>query len=127
MVPQLTGSTKLGWETLTNRRWYRRLSLFFLLAKNQAPLYLRNIRRSLWRTNQSEIPNGSRFKQMFSRTIKFSDSFFPSCIAEWNGLDETLKTATNKKSSQRSLVKIVRPRKSNNFNILNVFDSSWAE
>ena len=45
---------ELGWETLTNRTWYRRLSLFFLIANNQAPWYLRNIISpsvSLWRTN----------------------------------------------------------------------------
>ena len=31
---------ELGWEWLTNRRWYHRLSLFFLIANNQTPLYL---------------------------------------------------------------------------------------
>ena len=34
---------ELGWETLTNRRWYRRLCLFFLIANKQAPSYLCNI------------------------------------------------------------------------------------
>ena len=31
---------ELVWESLTNRRWYRRLSLFFLIANIQAPFYL---------------------------------------------------------------------------------------
>ena len=56
-------------------------------------------------------------KKMFTRTIKFRDSFFPSFV-EWNGLDEILKKAINKKSFQSSLVKLVRPPKSNNFKIL---------
>ena len=32
---------ELGWETLGNRRWYRRLCLFYKIVNNQAPEYLR--------------------------------------------------------------------------------------
>ena len=46
------------------------------------------------------------------------DETFPSCIVDWNELDETFKNAINKKSFQSSLVKLVRPPKSNNFKIL---------
>ena len=55
---------------------------------------------------------------MFTRTIKFRDYFFPSCIVEWNWLGEILKKAINKKSVQSSLVRLMRPPKSNNFKIL---------
>ena len=34
---------ELGWETLSNRRWYRRLCLFYKIINNQAPHYLRII------------------------------------------------------------------------------------
>ena len=68
----------------------------------------------LWRRNVNDNLNGNRFKKIFSRTIKFSDSFFPSCIVDWNELDEKLKKAINKKS----FVKLVRPPKRNNFKIL---------
>ena len=56
---------ELGWETLSNRRWYRRLSLFLLIANNQAPLYLCDVINPslpLWRRNQHDKPNGNRFK-----------------------------------------------------------------
>ena len=33
---------ELGWETLGNRRWYCRLCLFYKIAYNQAPEYLRD-------------------------------------------------------------------------------------
>ena len=49
----------LGWETLTKCRWYCRLSLFFLIVNNQAPLYLRNVISPAvphWHTNLTEIP-----------------------------------------------------------------------
>ena len=120
---------ELGWESLTNRRWYRRLSLFFVIANNQAPFYLCKVIspsiplwRSkvispsipLWRKNVNDNLNGNRFKNIFSRTIEFSDSFFPSCIVGWNELDEKLKKAINKKFCQSSLVKLVRPPKRNN-------------
>ena len=64
---------------------------FFLVANNQAPWYLRDVISPsipLWRMNQLENLNENRFKKMFTRTMK---SFFPSCIVEWNGLDEILK------------------------------------
>ena len=105
---------ELGWESLTNRRWYRRLSLFFLIANNQAPFYLYKVISPsvlLWRRNVNDNFNGNRFKNIFSRTIKFRDSFFPSCIVDWNELDEKLKKAINKKSFHSSLVKLVRPPK----------------
>ena len=38
---------ELGCENLTNRRWYRRLCLFFLIVNNQAPPYLCNVTPSL--------------------------------------------------------------------------------
>ena len=122
MVLQPIGYIKnLVWESLTNRRWYRRLSLFFLIANNQAPFYLcKAISPSvpLWRRNVNDTLNGNRFKNIFSRTIKFCDSFFPSCIVYWNELDEKLKKAINKKSFQSSLVKVVKPPRRNNFKIL---------
>ena len=62
--------------------------------------------------------NGNRFKNIFSRTIKFSDSFFPSCIVDWNELDEKLKKVINKKSFYSSLVKLVRPPNRKNVKIL---------
>ena len=53
---------ELAWETLTNRRWYRRLGLFFLIANNQAPPYLCNVispSLSLWCRNKHENPTGN--------------------------------------------------------------------
>ena len=31
---------EIGWETLSKRRWYRRLCLFYNIVNNQAPRYL---------------------------------------------------------------------------------------
>ena len=72
----------------------------------------------LWRRNQHHNPNRNRLKKFHARTVKFSDSFFPSCIVDWNELDVMLINAINKKSFQSSLVKLVRPQKSNNFKII---------
>ena len=61
---------------------------------------------------------GIVLKIYFRGLYKFSDSFFPSCIVDWNEFDEELKNAINKKSFQSSLVKLVSPPKRNNFKIL---------
>ena len=57
-----------------------------------------------------------------SGNIKFSNSFFPSCIVDWNELDEKLKKTFKKKSYQSSLIKLVKPSKSNNFKIFDKID-----
>ena len=55
---------------------------------------------------------------LFCFMRKLSFHFFPSCIVDWNELDEKLKKAISKKYFQSSLVKLVRPPKRNNFKIL---------
>ena len=91
------------------------------IAENQAPLYLCNVispTLPLWSRNQHDNPNGNRFKQIYVRTIKFNDTFFPSCTVDCNDLDGKLREAINKKIFQSSLLKLVRPLKNNNFKIL---------
>ena len=102
---------ELGWENLTNRRWYCRLCLFFLIANNQAPMYLCNVispSLPIWCRNQHDNPNGTDNKN--GNRFNFSDYFFTSCIVYWNELDG--------KYFQTSLVKFVRPPESNTFKIL---------
>ena len=66
---------ELGWETLSNRRWYRRLCLFYKIVNNQAPHYLRD-----YIPEENNIQYIlSLLRENISRTLRFSTTFIPFC------------------------------------------------
>ena len=72
---------ELGWESLSDRRWYRRLVLFFKVINGLAPTYLSSLlpdrreqRYNLRKTNSILAPK--------CRTDALKNSFFPHCINE---------------------------------------------
>ena len=98
---------ELGWESLSDRRWIRRLTIFYKIKKGLAPHYLldhipeRNeISMSL--RNRHNIPP-------FSRTDRYRNSFFPYTMNEWRGLSQEIKDKTSVKAFKESLYKFRRP------------------
>ena len=64
----------LGFETMKERRWFRRLCCFYKILNNQAPTYLFNL---LSPPNKHyNTRNYSKIRQIFCRTETFSNSFF---------------------------------------------------
>ena len=82
---------ELGFESLQQRRWYKKLCCFYKIFKNESPRYLFNIiptRNPFYITrNHTNIP---LFK---TNHIFFKNSFFPSTIIEWNNLDLKLRNS----------------------------------
>ena len=75
---------ELGFESLHQRRWYRKLFSFYKVFKNESPRYLFNIiliRNPAYSTkNHLNIP-------LFKANHKFfKNSFFLSTIIEWYNL-----------------------------------------
>ena len=79
---------ELGLESLRDRRWCRKLCLFFKILENENPKYLFSLiptRRSLYSTrNIHNIP------LVNTKHDFFKSSFFPSTIIEWNKVDPDL-------------------------------------
>ena len=103
---------ELGWESLSVRRWSRRMTLFYKILNRMTPPYLldhipehRVINVSL-RNNVLRPP--------LSRTDRYDNSFFPFCINNWNKLDDTIKFLPSVSQFKSNLNKFVRP-KGNNF------------
>ena len=84
---------ELGLESLRDRRWCRKLCLFYKVLENENSKYLFSLtttRRSLYSTrNIHNIPLLST-KQNF-----FKKHFFPLTITEWNNSDPHLKKSEN--------------------------------
>ena len=79
---------ELGFESLQQRCWYRKLCSFYKVFKNQSPRYLFKIipiRNPACSTrNRVNIP-------LFKTNHNFFKNFFPSTIIEWNNFDPNLR------------------------------------
>ena len=69
---------ELGWESLADRRWARRLTTFYKIKKGIAPAYLSEHIPVHCVTNLSLRERNARTP--ISRTERFDNSFFPYCI-----------------------------------------------
>ena len=81
---------ELGWESLSSRRWSRRLILFYKFINNLTPDYTRDLIPPLHETSYP-FRNQPVVGQIRSRTEKFRSSFYPDCLFEWNNLDPELR------------------------------------
>ena len=69
---------ELGLETLKSRRWYRKLSLWYKVLKNESPSYLFNTVPNS--TAQRQTTNSGITPTFFAKHDYFKNSFFPSAI-----------------------------------------------
>ena len=103
---------ELGWESLTNRRWYKQMCLFYKIINNKTPNYLKLFLRD------TISPRNDFQRPLFTRTKKYMTSFFPSCVHSWNTIlsadQRNLKTISTFKLE---LIKVIRPQKTKNFGI----------
>ena len=81
---------ELGWESLSERRWSRRMMMFYKIINGMAPSYLSD------HIPQHHTPHvslrSSSSRPPFSRTEIYDNSFFPYCISNWNLLDSDIKS-----------------------------------
>ena len=108
---------ELGIESLSSRRWVRRLSLLFSIIKNQSPSYLSNLIPP--EMNIRNTRNHLRIPNIFCRTNYFANSFFPFTIREWNKLDGEIIDSVSLQRFRKNLNNIVRPISNSIFGIHN--------
>ena len=98
---------ELGFESLQQRRWYRKLCSFYKVFKNESPRYLFNIipiRNLAYSTrNHVNIP------LLKTNHNFFKNSFFPSTIIEWNNLDPNLRNSDTYGTFRNAILKFIRP------------------
>ena len=114
---------ELGWETLSNRRWYRRLCLFYKIVNNQTPQYLRDYIPDE-NAIQYNLRRPTLFRAGISHALRFSKSFLPFCITAWNDLDPDIRNAPTISSFKKSLISNIRPIQKSLHGIVNRCESS---
>ena len=99
---------ELGWESLSDRRWARRMSTFYKIKNELAPSYL-----SDHLPEQSVTDTSLRERNIsspFSRTERYGNSFFPYCIENWNKLDTSVKILPSLTCFKKHLNSFIRPK-----------------
>ena len=104
---------ELGFESLKERRWMRRLCYFFKIFNNHSPSYLFKYLPSL--SISQRYPN--KFNSFYCRTIAFQNSFFPSSVNHWNQLDVETRNCKSYPIFRKRLLKLVKPLENNIYNI----------
>jgi hypothetical protein len=86
---------ELGWESMAERRNFRRLTLYHKIKSNSAPDYLKSY-------VLDSAPCG---------TARYKRTFFPDCFVQWEGLEPSLKQAPTTSLFKSQFLKNIRPPK----------------
>ena len=99
---------ELGWESLSSRRWSRRLTLFYKIINNLAPDYTMVPIPHLHQTHYS-LRKRDVVGRIIARTEKFKSSFYPYCLREWNDIEPELRLASSVAIFKKKILSIIRP------------------
>ena len=97
---------ELGWESLIDRRWSRRLFHFYRIQNNLTPLYLKDpipsIRTHLFGSRSENVLNELRCKSK-----RCSNSFYPDSIRSRNKIGPELRNSHKFKSFKTNILALV--------------------
>ena len=108
--------SELGFESLSDRLFSRRLIFFYKIVKGLAPRYLADYLPPIRIANLRVRPP---FQTLYCRTNRYRSSFFPYCIAEWNKLDSRIRDLPTISCFKRAILNFLRPKANSNFRLSN--------
>ena len=97
---------ELGWESLSDRRSFHRLALYYKIKSNEAPSYLNPY-------VLVTLPSNS--------TDRYKRTFFPFCLAAWDCLDQSLRNAESLNEFKLGFIKTIRPLKKGTHKITDIY------
>ena len=102
---------ELGFESLQQRRWYRKLCCLFKIINNQSPRYLFQLVPS---PNTRYFSRSSKnIPQLRTKLDFFENSFFPSTIKEWDNLDLQIRKSKSISIFKSNILKFISPKPNN--------------
>ena len=109
---------ELGWESLSQRRWFRRLLQFYKIMNNMTPQYLCDpipkLRDHLFGTRLTNVLHPLKF-----RTDNYKNSFYPVSVSCWNEIGPEIRSIQSISSFKMKLLKLIRPPKKTMYDIHN--------
>ena len=105
---------ELGWESLSDRRWFHRIVQ--LLQNGFTPAYLKtpvpSPRNHLYGTRSENDLDSIK-----CRTNSYLNSFYPHTVKMWNEIGPALRQAPSLIIFKSNTLKLIRPERKNVFNI----------
>ena len=98
---------ELGIESILDRRWYRKLCVFYKMLNNMSPKCLSDIIPSFTRRYSSR--NVNNIPLVRANNDYFMNIFFPSTITEWNKLDLSIPKSTSLSIFKSKLLRFAKP------------------
>ena len=115
---------ELGWESLNDRRWARRLTQFFKIYKNLSPAYLRN-HLPLFRASLYGVRHPNIFRNIYCYTSRYQNSFYPNTIKLWNVLGNEFQDCKSLLTFKKYVTSLIKPEKKSIFNTHNPYGISY--
>ena len=101
---------EFGWESLSNRRWCKRILHIHKIVSNETPLYLKDklplLRRPLCSQN-----NSNTFHEIRCKTFRYMYSFFPDAITSWNNVITHFNNIPSFGNLKEHIRSLIRPEK----------------
>ena len=107
---------ELGWETLTDRRWFRRLVQLYKIRNGLTPDYLK-IPLPATRGNRYGTRSVNEFHDLACRTTSYTNSFYPNSIKIWNEIGPELRQVRSLSEFKSKILNIIRPVKKSVFHV----------
>ena len=104
---------ELGFESLKDRRWMRKLCYLSKVISSKRPSYLFDMLPSLQRSQR----NQGFFQPLLCRIEIFKNSFLPYTINEWNKLDPQIRRIDSYVGFRKKLISFFEPTENKNFSI----------
>ena len=102
---------ELGFKSLQQRRWCRKLCCLFKIIKNQSPSYLFQLVPSP--NIRYFVRNSENIPQLRTKYDFFKNPFFPSTIKEWNNLYPYIRKSKSISIFKSNILKFIQPRPNN--------------
>ena len=107
---------ELGWESLSDRKWFRRLCQFYKTRNDLSPLYLKEAipqpRTFLYGQRRENV-----LHEIPCRTTRFFNSFYPDTTRSWNNIGFELRNCETISKFKQKLLSLIRPPKKSIFGI----------
>ena len=115
---------ELGWESLNDRRWSRRLIQFYKIDNNLTPQYLRDhlppVRSSLY-----DVCHPYNYPNIYCNSSSYQNSFYSNAIRLWNNLDTELPERKSLETFKKCITSVIKPPQKSLFRIYNPRGTSY--
>ena len=107
---------ELGWESLSDRRWCRRILQIHKIKNNTTPSYLRD-KLPPNRTLLYRCKNSNTFHEIRGNTSRYKNIFFPDAIIFWNTIITNFQNVPSFTSLKAHILSLIRPKAKSTFGL----------